>query len=116
MFSPDGAMGYGGQSGNPRVQGMRPEEAAPGMMGGEMMNAAVQNQGEMADYMGGDSGNPRIQEGQPDMTGMMEDAQLGQMQISDNAMLFQQFLNSQPNRVDARNTQADVEEDYATNM
>jgi hypothetical protein len=109
-------MGYGGQSGNPRIQGMRPEKAAFGMMDGEAMNAMIQDRGEMDDYFGGDSGNPRIQQGQPDMTGMMEDAQLGQMQISDNAMLFQQFLNSQPNRVDGRNTEADVEEDYATNM
>jgi hypothetical protein len=34
MFNPDGAMAFGGQSGNPMIDGLMPEEASPGMMGG----------------------------------------------------------------------------------
>ena len=116
MFNPDGAMAFGGQSGNPRIEGLEPEEAAPGMMGGEAMNAMIQDRGEMEDYFGGNSGNPRIQEGRPEMEGMMEDQFLGGLQMSDNAQLFNQFLQGQPDRVMGRNTEADVEEDYATNM
>jgi hypothetical protein len=116
MFNPDGAMAFGGQSGNPLIEGLEPEEAAPGMMGGEAMNAMIQDRGEMEDYFGGNSGNPRIQEGRPEMEGMMEDQFLGGLQMSDNAQLFNQFLAGQPDRVMGRNTEADVEEDYATNM